>query len=95
LKNCYIRIGKLFEGNLKKISVPRISNWLLDNGYLIRVSDGNGISHREASEKGKDIGLINVQIELDENRSYIQYMFTPEAQKYIFKNLAEIGTYKR
>ncbi len=95
--DAYIKpyLTELFEENIDKISIARISNWLLDNGYLISVEDSTGSNHREASENGKIIGIINTVYRLENNTSYIQYKFTPKGQRFVFENLAEIAVYKR
>ena len=85
----------LFEEDIKKIPTKRISNWLLDNGYLISVNDEKGNRHREASELGKRVGMINSLVQYDDRNSYVQYKFTPEAQRFVFEKLDVIAVYER
>jgi len=85
----------IFVVKPEKISSTRLSNWLVDNGYLISVEDDKGNRHREASEKGKSIGMTNNLVQYNETNSYIQYRFTSKAQRFVFENLAEIANYKR
>ncbi len=88
-------MNELFEGDVEKITTYKISNWLLDNGYLVSVKDDRGSNHREASEEGKIIGIINAIVKRDDNSSYIQYKFSPKAQRFVFENLADIAVYKK
>lgn len=85
----------LFEEDIKKIPTKRISNWLLDNGYLISVNDEKGNRHREASELGKRVGMINSLVQYNDLNSYVQYKFTPEAQRFVFEKLDVIAVYER
>jgi len=83
----------LFVEDIDKVPVARISNWLLDKGYLISVTDETGSNHREASEAGKLIGMTNTLVDYEKGHSYVQYKFTPKAQRFIFENLSEIAVY--
>ena len=86
---------KLFETEVRKISAVRVSNWLLENEYLVRVDDEDGDHHREASEKGKNIGITNNLVTRQNGRTYIQYRFTPNAQRLIYENLPDVLTRRR
>lgn len=87
-------LKELFVEDFGKIPVARISNWLVENGYLVRVSDGNGVSRREASRLGLDIGMVNRLVD-NGDMSYMQYKFTPNAQRFLFENLDKIALYKK
>ena len=86
---------KLFETEVRRISAVKMSNWLLENEYLVRVDDEDGDHHREASEKGKNIGITNNLVTRQNGRTYIQYRFTPNAQRFIYENLPDILTRRR
>ena len=85
----------LFEEDVKTIQTTRISNWLVEEGYLVRVDDVGGRYHREATEEGKIIGITNNVVSREGFTSYYQYRFTPKAQRFIFENLPEIAMYKK
>ena len=85
----------LFVESIEKIPTARISNWLLDNGYLVSVVNEKGNKHREASELGKSVGMTNTLVQYDDLNSYIQYKFTPEAQRFVFENLNSIALYRK
>jgi hypothetical protein len=87
--------GELFVEKPDKISFVRISNWLIDNGYLTSVKDDMNNSHREATEKGINMGMTNNIVKHDDNNSYVQYRFTTQGQRFILKNLAAIVKYKK
>lgn len=86
---------KLFKDEVKKISAVRVSNWLLEKGYLVRVEDVDGKHHREATEDGKIIGITNNVVEGQYGKNYVQYRFTPKAQRFIYENLPEILTIRK
>ena len=86
---------ELFVEDLKKISATRISNWLVEGGYLVRVNDEDGRYHREATEEGKIIGITNNIVSREGKVLYHQYRFTPKAQRFILENLAEIAMFKK
>jgi len=88
-------LSELFEEEVKKISATRISNWLVDKGYLARVEEDNGHHYREATENGLLIGMTNNVVQNGDAGYYMQYRFTPKAQRFVFENLAEIAKYKK
>ncbi len=85
----------IFVVEPEKISSTRLANWLVDNGYLISVTDDKGNRHREASEKGESIGMTNTLVTYNETNSYVQYKFTTKAQQFILENLEKIAKFKR
>lgn len=85
----------LFVEDIERIPSLRISNWLLDNGYLVSVPGQDGNNHREASELGKNIGMINTVVQNYEGGSFVQYKFTPSAQRFVFEHLDSIAVYRR
>lgn len=88
-------IKDLFEEEIDKITAVRISNWLVDGGYLVRLEEEDGSHHREATEEGKIIGMTNNLIQNGDMKPYVQYRFSPKAQRFIFENLPEIAVYKK
>jgi len=88
-------LPELFEEEVKKIPAVRISNWLVDKGYLARVEEDNGQHYREATKDGLLIGITNNVVQNGDAGYYMQYRFTPKAQRFIFENLAEIANYKK
>lgn len=87
-------IRGIFKSDIK-ISTQRISNWLLDEGYLEILNDENGKPHRLASEKGIQVGIINKVIENGDMPSYTTYTFPPQAQRFLYTNMKNISTHKR
>ena len=88
-------LSELFVEEATKISVSKISNWLVEKGYLMRVEEPDGNHHREATEEGKAIGITNNLVQNGELRSYTQYRFTPKAQRFVLEHLREIAMYKK
>lgn len=88
-----LNISKLMTKEANVTSY-KISNWLKDNGYLVQVED-NGNSHREASELGTSVGIINVTINNGDAGFYVSYRFTPQGQKFVYENLESILSYKK
>lgn len=88
-------LPELFEEEVKKISATRISNWLVDKGYLAKVEEDNGRYYREATEEGLLIGMTNNVVQNGDAGYYMQYRFTPKAQRFVFENLTEIANFKK
>lgn len=78
-----------------KITSYKISNWLLENGYLITTVDSLGNSHREASEKGLKIGMENKLIDNGDLTPYVSYRFNINAQRFVYEHLDQIAMYKK
>lgn len=77
-----------------KVTSYKISNWLLENGYLER-NEKNGDSYRIATKKGESIGIINKIFDNGEAGSYMSYRFTPQGQKFVYEHITEIVDYKK
>lgn len=78
-----------------KITSYKISNWLLENGYLITTVDSLGNNHREASEKGLKIGMENKLIDNEDLTPYVSYRFNINAQRFVYEHLDQIAMYKK
>lgn len=88
-------ISAIFVEQLVKINVTKISNWLLEEGYLVQEFQQNRKPYRKASEKGMKIGMTNNLIQKENRDPYIQYRFNSSAQKFVLEHLDKIGVYKK
>lgn len=69
------------------LSVSRITAWLVAQGYL---SYDNGTKRTIINEKSEQIGIRTIERTKDNGESYIQVVYPPQSQKFIFENLYDI-----
>ena len=77
------------------ITSYKISNWLLESGYLVTTVNSLGNSHREASEKGLQIGMENKLVDNGDLAPYVSYRFNINAQRFVYERLDQIAMYKK
>lgn len=87
-------INNLFGKDIK-INMYKVSNWLLQEEYLESIVDEQGTSHRQATEKGIQIGIKNKLINNGDLPAYTVYVFSPEGQRFVFERLDKIALFTK
>jgi chemotaxis signal transduction protein len=77
-----------------KVIVRRVSDWLLDHGYLEQSRDEQGNSKRLPSESGENIGIITI-LEISNDILYKKVKYNNSSQEFILDHINEIMHYKR
>lgn len=77
------------ENGCKKFQATWISNWLLEQGYLVIELDNKGKNRKIANEKGKIIG-ITAEIRESVYGTYAVNVYDRKAQKFVVDNLETI-----
>lgn len=72
-------------------SSTKISNWLLEQGYLLKETDKTGKSHRFASEKGNQLGILSQKVSGKYGEYYATYYYA-QAQRFLAEHINEILT---
>jgi len=80
--------------NMKKLSTPTITNWLLHKNILRVVLDENGKNKRLATEKGFEIGISEKLCE-GKDGNYTILLYDEQAQKFILDNFLEMLAWQK
>lgn len=72
-----------------KVNGQQINQWLVDEGYLRNVKDGEGKKVKIPTPKGREYDLQSIEREAN-GKKFIQCLFGKKIQEIIVKNLDEI-----
>jgi hypothetical protein len=81
-------IGDAAPGR-KRLAVTSVTGWLVQEGYLKPLTDNDGKSRKEVTEKGKTIGLFTEMREGPAGR-YLAVLYPPAAQRFILDHINDI-----
>lgn len=70
-----------------------ITGWLKSSGLITTYTDENGRSHMDITDISKDVGIFAELCTAAGGRSYKRIRYSPEAQRFVFDNLAAVGEY--
>lgn len=79
-------INKVIPDNMKPLPIPRVTNWLVKNGYLDEILKEDGHKTRVPSKLGTSIGITSEQ-KSGPNGEYISVVYDANAQRFILDNL--------
>lgn len=75
--------------SMKKVSTTAITNWLLEMGFLQKVTNDTGKTNRLPTEQGESIGLQS-EIRRTTHGEFPIVLYTSEAQMFVLDNLGAI-----
>lgn len=84
------RINAVIDENVKKISPVKISNWLLEEGYLAE-NIRAGKKEKVAAEKGRELGISTIDGVSPEGITYKKNLYNMNAQKFVIGNIFDIA----
>lgn len=74
---------------MKNLSVPKLNQWLIQEGLLFEEVDSFGKSRKLPTEKGRAVGLCSEQ-KNGRDGEYIAILFDTKAQHFVIDNLWRI-----
>ena len=75
----------------KRVDYKRITNWLRENGFLIRHENGDdGSVCTLPTEKGEDIGIRTGKRKDSRGKEYVYIIYNQQAQEFLVQNMARI-----
>ncbi|MBQ0034746.1 MAG: hypothetical protein KBS77_05580 [Bacteroidales bacterium] len=80
-------INRVIPPNMRPISVNQVQQWLLKEGYISEVVLPDNKKTKQATEKGKEIGISSDWKEGQGGRQYYATSYTQEAQKFLLANI--------
>ncbi len=74
----------------QKFTSTMLANWLVEQGYLVRIATSNFASIRRPSPKGLEIGIVFEDEATDSGKIRQRVKYTLQAQQFIKSHLTEI-----
>lgn len=72
--------------NMKKLNYKFISDWLIQAGFLVLVTNDDGTTTRKPTDNGIQLG-ITLEPRQGQNRVYTVVVYNKVAQQFILDNL--------
>ena len=88
------RINSTLSDDTKPITIIRISNWLLDKGYLEWQVIG-GEKKKICSTRGEEIGIISRDFISLAGKKYKKNLYSKAAQLFIFAHINDILVHRK
>lgn len=79
-------INKVIPENMKPLSAPKVTQWLVSAGYLEELENGEGHNYKAPTELGKSIGISSVWKEGTRGQ-YLAISYDANAQLFLLENL--------
>ena len=79
-------INKVIPENMKPLSAPKVTQWLVSVGYLEERVRDDGHKYRAPTERGNSIGITSVRVDAP-HRSYLAVSYDANAQRFLLENL--------
>ena len=77
------------DPGMKKLSTTVITNWLMEKGFLEKLTTPEGKSQRVPTANGLRLGL-STQIRQGQYGDYQAVFYSPEAQRFVLDHLMEM-----
>ena len=79
-------INKVIPENMKPLSVPKVTQWLVSVGYLEERVRGDGHKYKAPTELGNAIGITSFWVDAPHG-SYLAVSYDANAQHFLLENL--------
>ena len=79
-------INKVIPENMKPLSAPKVTQWLVSVGYLDESVRDNGHKYRAPTELGNSIGITSFWVDAPHG-SYLAVSYDTNAQRFLLENL--------
>ena len=74
---------------MKKLNHTTLTKWLVDEGFLRVVQDGDNKTHKELTEKSAGIGMSS-EVRDGQSGAYTMDLYNRQAQQFLLDNLLSI-----
>ena len=79
-------INKVIPENMKPLSAPKVTQWLVSVGYLEERVRGDGHKYKAPTELGNSIGITSYWRDTPQG-SYLAVSYDANAQRFVLENL--------
>ncbi len=76
--------------NMRKMSYKVLADWLVSQGILVVVEDGDGKTKKAPTDKGLSMGLSTIQKISQKGNEYDVIVYDIEAQRFIVQSIPNI-----
>lgn len=90
IANFIREINKVIPQNMRPITIPQVSKWLVDEGYLTEIISPEGKKNKQATNKGNVQGIVSDWQRRTDGNTYLATSYNLEAQKFILANVNSI-----
>ena len=73
----------------KRLKTTTVTGWLIEKGFLTKLTDASGKSRRMPTAAGEQLGLI-VREQQGRDGPYQAVYYSPAAQQFVFDHLTEM-----
>lgn len=87
IANLIREINKVIPPNMRPITIPQVTKWLIDEGYLTEITSPEGRKNKQATNKGNTQGIVSELQKRTDGNSYLATYYNLEAQKFILTNI--------
>ncbi len=87
IANFIREINKVIPQNMRPITIPQVSKWLVDEGYLTEIISPEGKKNKQATSKGNAQGIVSEWQRRTDGDTYLATSYNIEAQKFILANI--------
>lgn len=87
IANFIREINKVIPQNMRPITIPQVSKWLVDEGYLTEITSSEGKKNKQATTKGNVQGVVSEWQRRTDGNTYLATSYNLEAQKFILANI--------
>ncbi len=87
IANFIREINKAIPTNMRPITIPQVSKWLVDEGYLTEITSPEGKKNKQATTKGNSQGIVSEWHRRTDGNTYLATSYNLEAQKFILANI--------
>ncbi len=77
------------DAGRKKLTHTTLTKWLVDEGFLRVVQDGDNKTHKELTEKSAGIGMSS-EVRDGQSGAYTIILYNRQAQQFLLDNLLSI-----
>lgn len=90
IANFIREINKVIPQNMRPVTIPQVSKWLVDEGYLTEIISTEGKKNKQATNKGNVQGIVSDWQRRTDGNTYLATSYNLKAQKFILANINSI-----
>ncbi|MCQ2342059.1 MAG: hypothetical protein MJZ75_01000 [Paludibacteraceae bacterium] len=87
IANFIREINKVIPSNMHPVTIPQVSKWLVDEGFLTEVASPEGKKNKQATTKGNAQGIVSDWQRRTDGNTYLATSYNLEAQKFILAHI--------
>ena len=82
-------INKVIPENMRPLTVTKIPQWLISNGYLEEIEGSDGRKHKVPTQLGASVGITSSWKVNPSGQQYLAISYDADAQHFVLDNLVK------